>query len=255
LSSIYKGQKAQEIIKAYELKEVTCAAFDEEPDLDGFESLNETTHPSGEGGFAPLTEEVEGPRLDRERLDRIEKEAYEKAFQLGEKAGVEGGERLYRSAVQSLVEAAQGVKRLEKDFYARVEKEILDLVIATTRKVVQREINTQRDMILDVLREAIAKTIDREKIRVRINPSDFDFVHAHKPDIISAVDGVKDVVIEKDGTISRGGAIVESDYGTIDARTERRFESVEKALRRQRGGKTDVVSETLTDHREKGRAN
>ena len=255
MSNIYKGQEAQEIIQPYELKEVTCAAFGEEPDLDGFERLDEMSHPSGEGEFAPLTEEVKVGHPDRERLDRIEKEAYEKAFQLGEKAGVEGGERLYRSAVQSLVEAVQGVKRLEEEFYARVEKEILDLVIATTRKVVQREINTQRDMILDVLREAVAKTIDREKIRVRINPSDFDFVHAHKPDIISAVDGVKDLVIEKDETISRGGAIVESDYGTIDARTERRLESVEKALKRQRDGKSDVVRENPTDHCEKERAN
>ena len=140
-------------------------------------------------------------------------------------------------------------------FYGRVEEEILDLVLATTRKVVQREINTQRDVILDVLRQAIAKTIDRERIRVRINPSDYDFVHAHKSDIVSTVDGVKDLVIEGDESVSRGGAVVDSDYGTIDARIERRFEAVEKALRRQRGGQEGAITRDQSDHREKNRAN
>jgi len=150
---------------------------------------------------------------------------------------------MFRSAVQSLIEAAEELKRMQGEFYRRVEREILDLVIATTRKVVHREVDDQRDMILHVLKEAIAKTIDRERIRVRINPADFDFVHAHKSDIVQAIDGIKHLVIERDEAISRGGAIVESDYGTIDARIERRLEEVEKALKRQVGGKTGSQAE------------
>jgi len=256
LSNIYKGNEAQEIlIQPYELKEVTQTAFGEETDGSGFEGLNGQAQEHDDRGFSPLVKESKLAQPEREQIDQIEKEAYEKAFQLGEKAGLESGERMFRSAVQSLVEAAEGLKHAEKEFYGRVEEEILDLVLATTRKVVQREINTQRDVILDVLRQAIAKTIDRERIRVRINPSDYDFVHTHKSDIVSTVDGVKDLVIEGDESISRGGAVVDSDYGTIDARIERRFEAVEKAMRRQRDGQDGAVTRDHSDHREKNRAN
>jgi flagellar biosynthesis/type III secretory pathway protein FliH len=256
LSNIYKGHEAQDIlIQPYELKEVTQTALGEETDFNGFERLNGPAKQPEDGEFAPLVEETKFGQPGREQIDHIEKEAYEKAFQLGEKAGLESGERMFRSAVQSLVEAAEGLKHTEREFYGRVEEEILDLVLATTRKVVQREVNTQRDVILEVLRQAIAKTIDRERIRIRINPSDFDFVHAHKSDIASTVDGVKDLVIEGDESISRGGAVVDSDYGTIDARIERRFEAVEKALRRQRDGKDDAIKRDHSDHRENERAN
>jgi len=256
LSSIYKGCEAQEIvIEPYELKDVAQTALDEETDVNGFESLDRPAQQPEDGEFTPLVEETKIGRPDREQIDRIEKEAYEEAFQLGEKTGLESGERMFRSAVQSLVEAVERLKHMEKEFYGRVEEEILDLVLATTRKVVQREINTQRDVILDVLRQAIAKTTDRERIRVRINPSDFDFVHAHKSDIVSTVDGVKDLVIEGDESISRGGAVVDSDYGTIDARIERRFETVEKALKRRQDGKDDTMKRDHSDHRENERAN
>jgi len=161
---------------------------------------------------------------------------------------------MFRSAVQTFTEAAEELKRIQQEFYHRVEGEILDLVLATTRKVVQREVDSQKDMILHVLKEAMAKAIDRERIRVRINPSDFDFVHAHKPDIVQAVDGIKHLVIERDEAISRGGAIVESDYGTIDARIERRIEEVEKAMKRQIGRKTRVINRDETEEIEKEHA-
>jgi flagellar assembly protein FliH len=176
---------------------------------------------------------VEARESERERTARIEREAYEKAFRLGEKTGVERGEQMFRSVVQTFVEAAEQLKRVQQEFYRRVEGGILGLVLATTQKVVQREVDTQKDVILLVIREAISKTIDREKIHVRINPSDFDFVQSQKGEIAKAFDGIKHLVIEKDEAISRGGATVETDYGTIDARIERRFEEVEKALRRQ----------------------
>ena len=57
-----------------------------------------------------------------------------------------------------------------------------------------------------------------------------------------AVDGIKHLVIERDDAISRGGAIVETDYGSIDARIERRLEEVEKALKRQIAEKDRVVN-------------
>lgn len=236
MSSIFKGHEIEEIpIRPYHLREVTPGSPVQGPDSAAFRGLNEAKKPSGDSHSTPCPEEVEAEETHSERVDRMEKEAYEDAFKLGEKAGVERGERMFQSAVRSFVEAADQLRRLQQEFYGRVEGEILDLVLATTRKVVQREVDNQEDMILRILKEAIAQSIDRDRIVVRINPADFDFVHGHKSDIVQAIDGIKHLVIERDEAISRGGAIVESDYGSIDARIERRFEEVEKALKRQVG--------------------
>lgn len=256
MSSIFKGYEIEKIlIKPYQLREVTRGNPLERPASAVFKGMNQGKNQSEDSSPTPFTEKVEAEEKNRERIDQIEKEAYEKAFKLGEKAGAERGEQMFRSAVQSFIEAAEELRQMQQEFYRRVEGEILDLVLATTRKVVQREVDSQKDMILNVLKEAIAKTMDRERVRVRINPSDFDFVHAHKPDILQAIDGIKHLVIERDEAISRGGAIVESDYGTIDARIERRFEEVEKALKRQIAEKKPVINRDETEQREKEHAN
>ena len=155
---------------------------------------------------------------------------------------MESGERMFRSAIQAFMEAAEGLKRIQREFYQQFEGEILDLVMATTRKVVQKEVDSEKDTVLGILKEAIGRTIDRENIRVKINPSDYDFIHGHKPEIIQASDGIKQLVIEKDESVSRGGAIVETDYGTIDASIDRRLNEVEKNMRRQLGSMDTAIN-------------
>jgi flagellar assembly protein FliH len=256
LSNIFKRYEAQDIpIKPYQLREMEKGGPPEEDNSGVFKGLNEKNGSVVDPGSTPSQEQVEADEIDRERIAQIEKEAYEGAFKLGEKAGVERGEQMFRSAVRSFTEAAEQLKRMEQDFYRRVEGEILDLVLATTRKVVQREVESQKDVILHVLREAIARVIDRERILVRLNPSDYDLVHAHKSDILQAIDGIKNLVIERDEAISRGGAIVESDCGTIDARIERRLDEVEKALNRQRAGTEEVGNSEEAGPGEKACAN
>ncbi|MBW2057131.1 MAG: hypothetical protein JRJ26_06515 [Deltaproteobacteria bacterium] len=252
MSSIFKGREIEELpLRPYHLREVAADGPIERPAQPAFEELG-MGDPREESAGASQREGPGPEEVERERIDRIEKEAYEKAFRLGEKAGIERGERMFRSAVQSLTQAAEQLRGLKEEFYQRVEGEIVDLVLATARKVVQREMDDKKDAVLRIVKEAIAKAVDRERIRVTINPADFDFVHAHKADIVQAVDGIKHLVIEKDESICRGGAIVESDYGTIDARIERQFDEVEKALRRQVGEKHPAPGRDGTTEAEKG---
>lgn len=245
MSSVFKGARIEQTsVEPFQLRDVAMEGVPGRPEPGVFQGLNDPEDPPEDtaGAESDPQPEAEAETVDREQIDQIEREAYAKAFELGEKTGIERGEQMFRSAVQSFVRAAEELKRLENEFYQRIEREILDLVLATTQKVVQREVDAQQDMILNVLKEAIAKALDRERIHVRVSPSDFDFVQAHKPEILQGVEGIKQLVIERDETVSRGGAIVESEYGTIDARIERRFEVVEKALRRQRGEGSDSVT-------------
>jgi flagellar assembly protein FliH len=43
-------------------------------------------------------------------------------------------------------------------------------------------------------------------------------------------DSVKEIVIEADGKVERGGCIIESELGNIDARISTQFALIEEAL-------------------------
>jgi len=119
-----------------------------------------------------------------------------------------------------------------------METEMVRLVLAIAKKVITADLMIQPEAIVEIIRQAIANLDDPENLRVYVNPADISF-------ITDAIDwgglteiGSRDIAVEAKGDlrISRGGSIIESAGGSVDARLETRMETVEKAF-------LDVVNE------------
>jgi flagellar assembly protein FliH len=73
-------------------------------------------------------------------------------------------------------------------------------------------------------------TMDREKLKIRVNPSDLEICNQKKPEIMKDVDGIKAIDMIADISVGRGGVIVEYALGEIDARIEKQFNEIETEL-------------------------
>ena len=118
------------------------------------------------------------------------------------------------------------ITRLNQDF----DKAIVTLAIAIARRVVAREIDLDEGAVLARSREAIRKIIGVEKIKIHVNPSDEEYIRGHRNELSTYADSVKEIVIEADSKVERGGCVIESELGNIDARVSTRFELIEESL-------------------------
>ena len=184
-----------------------------------------------------------------EKTDKLEKDAYEKGFAQGEKAGRELGEKRLDSAVKSFTEVLAGVQKLKGELYRESEQDMLRLVLAITRKVVQKEVSTDRGVILNMIKSALKYVADQEEITIRLNPSDLEFAGQHKEETMK---GMKNVTIEGDEEIQRGDAVIKSNRGIIDCGIEKHLQMVEEELRTQSGErlreKEGEAGESKEDH-------
>ena len=167
-----------------------------------------------------------------EKTDSLEKEAYEKGFAQGEKAGMELGEKRFDSILNCFAETLDGARKIKEDVYRNSEQMMMELVLAIARKVIQREVSTDRTIIRDVIKGALTYIADQEEIRVRLNPSDLEFANQYKEDILV---GIEKAVFESDVEVARGDAVIESNYGIIDCGIERHLQEVEEVLRARAG--------------------
>jgi len=55
-------------------------------------------------------------------------------------------------------------------------------------------------------------------------------VKEHRQDLITLLDGIDHLEITDDQRVGKGGCIIETNAGNIDARIETQLEQVEKAL-------------------------
>ncbi|MEN6319146.1 MAG: FliH/SctL family protein [Syntrophaceae bacterium] len=164
------------------------------------------------------------------KIEKAEKEAYTKGYADGIREGAEREKRKLFQAIDALANSMRELDRIKRDTLEGNDEKILNLVFSVSEKIINQEITINRDVVYGVLKNAIKQILDKEGIKVRLNPEDYRTVMEMKPGIINGFEDIKDMTIVDDGSISRGGVIIETSSGEVDARIDQQLYEVRKAV-------------------------
>lgn len=158
-------------------------------------------------------------------------EAYNEGFAKGEREALELGKRMTEPLLTSLRKAVSELEEVKKEICFNAEKETVELALAIAKKIVSHEISTNKNLILNVVKEALKKVEDHDKINIKINPLDYEACRNAEYEISDLIDNTQGITFEEDEKIGRGGCIIETNLGDIDARIEKQINVVEETLR------------------------
>ncbi len=168
---------------------------------------------------------AEGPEIAVEETAR--KKAAEKKTYDGLMESIDRDKRNLSMASESVAKLIREIGTLKEKLLESSEKEILDLVFLIAGKVIHKEVNADREIILSVLRDAMRTMRGKEDVRVRMNPEDYRYITEANPDFLGSYG---DIPIEKDEEIGRGGAVIEAHSGAVDARLDRQLDKIRETL-------------------------
>jgi flagellar assembly protein FliH len=170
---------------------------------------------------------VEEARL---KVSAIEKEAYEKGFSEGQKAGSEVGEKMGEALLKQYSVSLDALNSLRSQLFATSEREVIRLALEIARKIIKREVAIDEELILALVKVALDRVADQALITVRVNPKDHHAIerhHAAAPETGALSESIK---LVEDPLIARGGCIIETESGTIDARIEEQLREIERGF-------------------------
>lgn len=167
----------------------------------------------------------------KERLARLEREAYEKGFEQGQKDGLALEKRKMEEVRKQIEEMLVGLRDLKPRIYAEAEDELLKLAMLVARKVIGEEIKNNSGIIGNTIRYAMKFLSDKRKVRIILNPDDMDEVKKLLPDI-SAVTKGGHFQLSEDKGVNRGGCVLETGFGRINACIEDQLDNLEKEIER-----------------------
>lgn len=142
------------------------------------------------------------------------------------KAGFASGET---KGLAQVTEKLVAFERLREKFYADAEPEMIKLVMEIAEKVIGRAITENPQLIYSVIKQALEKALG-DRITVRLNPEDYKTVMEGDAAMREMADRTKRLVFREDDSITKGGCIVETEVGTIDALLETQMDAIRKAL-------------------------
>lgn len=166
----------------------------------------------------------------RERAVSIEREAYEEGFAQGEKDGLELGKEKAKKIVGSIEDLLHEINRLKGEIARMYEKEILEVIVAITKKIIHIQTGMNEKTVRDTIINAVKYATEKSDITLRISPDDFEYVENLRPDLFAELKELKSMMVTADPSITRGGCLVESSHGNIDARIETQLEKIHQCL-------------------------
>ncbi len=173
----------------------------------------------------------------RDVLDRAEAEArqtLEAAARERERVLAEAEEAGHRAG---LARAAAALARAaaERDRLLQAAgDDLVRLAVAVAGTILGREV--ERDGVVEAVAERALEAVrHRREVTLRVHPGDAPALRREAGPLGGLLARWPSLSIREDPAVGRGGLVVETEAGTLDARLETRLEAVEAALLEETG--------------------
>lgn len=209
--------------------------------------------------FAPKLPEEKSrqkSRQEEEVLREMAEKGYREGYQQGlEEGRLEGQQQGYQEGYeQGKIQAEKELQdlkaRLENEYRQKLEeldhllaslreaisqgvlsldREVLTLLKLLVQKLFFKEFLRDEGVILRVVREALQEAVEGSRVTIRVHPQEAQILRKTN---LRALSGktFPEIRVEADPSIARGGCLLETDFGLVDATLERRWTTLLKAL-------------------------
>ncbi|EMG08271.1 flagellar assembly protein FliH [Leptospira interrogans serovar Grippotyphosa str. LT2186] len=165
------------------------------------------------------------------KVAEIEHEAYLKGYDAGREVGFKKGQGEVRRLIDRLGTIVGKAIDIREEIIQASEKQMVEMILIIARKVIKDEIIERKEIVLNNIREALKRIKDRDRVDIRVNFADLELTTAHKDELIKLMESLRKVNIYEDSRVDRGGVIIETDVGAIDARISTQLKEIEEAIR------------------------
>jgi len=164
------------------------------------------------------------------QIDDFKTDAYSKGYEAGREEGYKSGE----AEVDRLIDRVHTVlnKSIEKriEIIDEAESQLIDLVLQISRKVIKVVSENQKNVVINNVVQALRKMKSRGDVAIKVNLSDLEITTEHTKDFLRMVENVKSITVLEDSSVDKGGCIIETDFGQIDARISSQLKEIEEKI-------------------------
>ncbi len=161
---------------------------------------------------------------------KLVEQARAEGFEQGQTEGYEKGSAEVDRLVERMHKILEAVMQRRDEILQETESQIVELVILMARKVIKILSENQKNVIMANTLAALKKVRTRGKVTLRVNIEDVKLTTEHIQEFIEHVESVEGITVLEDSSVEKGGCIVETDFGAIDARISSQLTELENKI-------------------------
>ncbi len=159
-------------------------------------------------------------------IEDSKKRGYEEGYELGYTEGKEESDKLISEA-NSIKEGYLNERKLVLD---TIEKDVIDLIINISEKVINMKLEEDKEAILSMISKGLDGLNISDSLVIRVSKEDYDIVELSKNKVLAMANLVENIDIKIDSSLKKGDCIIESSNGTVDVGFKTQMDNVKKIL-------------------------
>ncbi len=165
-----------------------------------------------------------------ERLAALRAEAERAGFEEGLARGTEEARAQAEQALEAVHAAEREVAGMRDSYLGHAEAAAVELALQIAQKVLGAAIAADPKAVLGIVSGALLRTTDRDHLVLEVNPADFELVRDAAAELAARMGGINRMEVVSERRVDRGGCVVRTEEGEIDARISAQMERVRQLL-------------------------
>jgi flagellar biosynthesis/type III secretory pathway protein FliH len=133
-------------------------------------------------------------------------------------------------ALVALGSAVEAVRAEQADAAEALERRAVELGLALASKIIAGTLAVEPERVVDAVQGALRGIVERERITVLVNPDDMEIVSGAIEGVKASLGGIEHCVVEAERRVARGGCIVRTPVGDVDARVDTKLERAAEVI-------------------------
>lgn len=116
------------------------------------------------------------------------------------------------------------------DVVPAAERRAIELALILAEKIVTKAIEAEPELVSSVVSGALRRAIHSGPVVLEVNPADVELVRASLEEIERTLGGLPHLDLVGERRVARGGCVVRTSEGEIDARVETQLDRAANVL-------------------------
>ena len=162
----------------------------------------------------------------RAEAEQLRQNALDEGYAAGRAEALEA----LTPALSSLATAVAELREQQLAAAEELERRAVELGLALAQKVLAGALSVEPERVLDSVQGALRGIVERERITIMVNPGDLEIVRGAMEEIKASLGGIEHCEVQSERRVARGGAIVRTPVGDVDARVETKLERASEVV-------------------------
>ncbi|MDB6020531.1 MAG: hypothetical protein JWQ04_388 [Pedosphaera sp.] len=174
-----------------------------------------------------------GPATVHVPADPAHVDPWHTSYELGRVAGEKAlSEQLLKQRAE-LHELFQGLLASLRQAVPQVIRDTENLMVSLALEVAQKLVGDMPisvPMVESAVRDALARVEESAQLTIRLHPADLELLQNAQSSVLSSGDDSSEFRFLASPEVTRGGCMVQTRFGTVDARRETKFDLLKASL-------------------------